>query len=200
MALCSVLCHQKHCTCVFIRECTLPTSHLTYVFIYTLHYSLNWPLKKLFIINRFAKVICNVPQYIYSWPSGGHGQWRTAINNVETSQVFTSFVSCSMAMQLLQWATETAAVAIWLTLKENPAVALWYNGWHKPEKIIALSMLIAYPPPYSDFLSSFNCAHRWRLHACGEFWHWIQIWDQSCWDNGHCSFKLWNIMKQHLQP
>ena len=150
-----------------------PTGKLI-IILHCKYYLCNKPwyhatLKKLFITKRVAKVICDVPKNIYSWPSGGHGQWHTAINNVETSQVFMPFVSCSTAMQLLQWATETAAIAI--TLEEKPAVALWYNGWHKPEKIIALSMLIAYPPPYSDFLSSFNCAHHWRLHACSEFWH-----------------------------
>lgn len=73
-------------------------------------------------------------------------------------------------MQLLQWTTETTAVAFWLTPEEKPDVALWYNGWHKPEKIIAL-MLIAYSLPYRIF----NCVHRWRLHACIEFWRWIKF-------------------------
>ena len=34
------------------------------------------------------------------------------------------FVACSMAVQLLQWATE----AICLTVEQTPAVAMWYNS------------------------------------------------------------------------
>ena len=65
---------------------------------------------------------------------------------------------------------------------------------------------------YRDFQSSCNCAdmkqRSWnettckRLHACIQFWHWIQIWNQGypCCGNGHCSFKLWSVTNQHLDP